>query len=304
MEPSVFPPSAPPEASSLPPGASLSVLSESPLIYTIDGFLCGEEIARFLDLARGRLRCARVVAGSGSELDAARVKSDGRTNSSCWVPGYDPLLAGVEQRICGMLGVPERNSERFQVIHYDKGQLYAPHLDTHAVTTDETPGGQRTATVLLYLNDVEQGGATEFVNLGLSVEPRAGRLLCFHNCLPGTNAPDSRLLHTGTAVARGEKWAVNKWVRERCIRLNYEQESDPSSVHLGMSRAEVLELIAEMELEDMLGVIEDEAVALPPGPGADAQRRGEADAVAAAVTELGADRCRAMLRQHFGIDCD
>ena len=40
-------------------------------------------------------------------------------------------------------------------------------------------------------------------------------------------------------MTAGEKWAVNKWCRERCIRLNYEQESDPSSVHLGMSRAEV-----------------------------------------------------------------
>ncbi len=190
-------------------------------------------------LARGRLRRARVVDGSGSELEAARVKSDGRTNSSCWVPGYDSLLAGVEERICSMLGVPCENSERFQVIHYAPGELYSPHMDTYAETTTETPGGQRTVTVLLYLNDVEDGGTTEFVNIGISVQPRRSRLLCFHNCLPGTDTPDPLLLHTGTPVVKGEKWAVNKWCRERRIRLHFEQESNPSSVHLGMSRAEV-----------------------------------------------------------------
>ena len=238
----MLPAPVPPDPSSLRPGLSTVVLSESPLIYTIDGFLSEEEVERFMALAQGRLRRARVIDGSGSEFEAARVKSDGRTNSSCWVPGYDPLLAGVEERICGMLGVPCRNSERFQVIHYGPGQLYSPHMDTYAEATDETPGGQRTVTVLLYLNDVDNGGATEFVNVGISVQPRKSRLLCFHNCLPGTNTPDLRLLHTGTAVTAGEKWAVNKWCRERRIRLHFEHESDPSSVHLGMSREEVSKL--------------------------------------------------------------
>lgn len=237
--PSVFPAPFPPLPSSLPPGLSPVVLSEAPLIYTIDGFLSEEEVERFLALAQGRLHRARVVDGGGSELDVARVKSKGRTNSSCWVNRYDSVLAGVEQRISDMLGVPCENSEHFQVIHYGPGQLYSPHMDTRSDTTNETPGGQRTVTVLLYLNDVDEGGTTEFVNIGISVQPRKSRLLCFHNCHPGTNTPDHRLLHTGTAVATGEKWAVNKWCRERRIRLRYEQESDPASVHLGMSGAEV-----------------------------------------------------------------
>lgn len=60
---------------------------------------------------------------------------------------------------------------KFQVISYQPGQLYCPHMDTNPATTAATPGGQRTATVLLYLNDVEEGGATEFVELGIAVEP-------------------------------------------------------------------------------------------------------------------------------------
>jgi hypothetical protein len=52
------------------------------------------------------------------------------------------------------------------VIEHQAAQLYGPHMDTHATTTDATSGGQRLLTVLLYLNAVEEGGETEFVSLG------------------------------------------------------------------------------------------------------------------------------------------
>eukprot|EP01051_Picozoa_sp_SAG22_P032025 SAG22_NODE_13291_length_411_cov_1.073718_1_plen_110_part_10 len=92
-------------------------------------------------------------------------------------------------------------------------------------------GGQRTVTVLLYLNEVEEGGETVFSALGCSDEdsggqqPRlaitaaAGKLLCFHDCLPGTVTPDPRTLHAGCPVLRGEKWCINKWFRAEQARL-------------------------------------------------------------------------------------
>ena len=44
------------------------------------------------------------------------------------------------------------------------------------------PGGQRVITVLAYLNDVEQGGATDFPEVGVSVKPNKGDVVVFHNC--------------------------------------------------------------------------------------------------------------------------
>lgn len=114
-------------------------------------------------------------------------------------------------------------------------------------------------------------------------------MLCFHNCQPGSNVPDPRTLHTGTAVIKGEKWAVNKWVRERRIRLNYETEADPSSVHLGMKGEEILELIAEMDLEAALAVLDEECVALPEG------------GMAGGGADGGEEQCRQLLRVHFGL---
>ena len=58
-----------------------------------------------------------------------------------------------------------------------------------------------------------------------------------------------------------------------------------------------------MELHDIPGVIEDESVALPPGSAAAlAQQQGDTEALTAAVTELGLEQCRDILRKHFGID--
>ena len=36
------------------------------------------------------------------------------------------------------------------------------------------PGGQRMVTALAYLNDVEDGGATDFPDIGVSVKPNKG----------------------------------------------------------------------------------------------------------------------------------
>ena len=67
--------------------------------------------------------------------------------------------------------------------------------------------------------------------------------------------------------------------------------------------SQVLELIDQMELEDMAGVIEDESVALPcNSTAAVAQKQGDTDALASALAELGLEQCKGLLRKHFGID--
>ncbi len=65
---------------------------------------------------------------------------------------------------------------------------------THTVV--EHAGGVRSlVTLVFYLNDGFEGGATEFPELGKKIEPRRGRALLFQH----------RVLHEATAVTRGEK---------------------------------------------------------------------------------------------------
>lgn len=43
-------------------------------------------------------------------------------------------------------------------------------------------GGNRVITALVYLNEPEEGGETDLVNLGLKIYPATGKLLVFHDC--------------------------------------------------------------------------------------------------------------------------
>ena len=66
----------------------------------------------------------------------------------------------------------------------------------------------------MYLNAVEQGGATIFPELGMEVLPQKGSALYFEYT-NSRSAVDPRTLHGGAPVTGGEKWIVTKWMRER-----------------------------------------------------------------------------------------
>lgn len=75
-------------------------------------------------------------------------------------------------------------------------------------------GGQRVATVLVYLNDVPYGGATSFPALNLQVQPRRGMALVF---FPATvdGLLDRNALHAALpAMEPYTKYVSQVWIRQ------------------------------------------------------------------------------------------
>ncbi len=72
-------------------------------------------------------------------------------------------------------------------------------------------GGQRVATLVLYLNTPQEGGATVFPDIDLAVHPMEGHAVFFSYDRPD---PATGTLHGGAPVIRGEKWVATKWLRE------------------------------------------------------------------------------------------
>lgn len=114
------------------------------------------------------------------------------------------------------------------IIRYEAGQSLAPHFDANrsAETEDANRGGQTLATLLLYLNDVEDGGKTRFGLIPspddksndsivkdesgkLTVKPKAGDALLFFPA-DKNGEFDDRLEHEGT-LAVDEKWIARIW---------------------------------------------------------------------------------------------
>ncbi|MEO8988427.1 MAG: 2OG-Fe(II) oxygenase [Rhodanobacter sp.] len=208
-----------PEAPSIQVDGHLIGISagvDEPPLRLLDGILDDTECATLIELARPRLQRALTVDDNGKQQVDQRRTSEGMF----FTLGEVPLIRQIEQRLAVLLGVPVSHGEGLQVLHYLPGQEYQPHFDWFdpelagfdAITRD---GGQRIASVVMYLNTPEQGGGTAFPELGLTVTARRGCAVYF-----AYEGGDRSSLHAGLPVMRGEKWIATKWLRERPFRPN------------------------------------------------------------------------------------
>ena len=183
---------------------------ESPALRVLNDFLSAEECDTLIEQARPRLQRAKTVDSSGKQQIDARRTSEGMF----FTLGETPLIKRIEQRIATMLGIPADHGEGLQILHYLPGQQYEPHYDWFnpeqpgfaAITAK---GGQRIASLVIYLNTPEAGGGTAFPEVGVTVTALRGSAVYF-----AYDAGDTASLHAGLPVQKGEKWIATKWLRE------------------------------------------------------------------------------------------
>jgi prolyl 4-hydroxylase len=141
-----------------------------------------------------------------------------RTSSSCNLSRWDADVTRVETRMSDVLGIDNNFAETMQGQRYYVGQEFKAHHDffhpNQSYWEKEGPsGGQRSWTAMIFLNEPDQGGATEFPHLGIGVRPSAGMMLIWNNAnFDGTL--NYKSLHTGTPVIKGEKHIITKWYRQ------------------------------------------------------------------------------------------
>jgi len=186
----------------------------SPRVVVLAGLLSDAECDALVAAARPRLARSRTVETltGGEELNPDRTSS-----GMFFSRGETALIQRIEARIARLLGWPVENGEGLQVLSYGPGAEYKPHYDYFDPTEPGTPsllsrGGQRVATLLMYLNDPESGGGTTFPDVGFEVAPHRGHAVFFSYDQP---SPATRTLHGGAPVIAGEKWVATKWLRER-----------------------------------------------------------------------------------------
>ena len=118
----------------------------------------------------------------------------------------------VAARAAALFGLPRSCCETLQLVRYaSPDAFYKPHLDCLDDAGQVLLGGQRVGTVLVYLNDVDAGGATRFPALDLAVAPRALNAVAWAN-VRADGLPDVRARHEALPTPR-RKVAVNCWVR-------------------------------------------------------------------------------------------
>ncbi|MDH1704153.1 2OG-Fe(II) oxygenase [Comamonas terrigena] len=187
---------------------------EHPRIVLFGNLLSADECDAIVAAARPQMARSRTVeTRTGSE----EINADRTSQGMFFVRGQTPEVARLEARLAKLLQWPLENGEGLQVLHYGPGAEYKPHHDYFdpaepGTATIVRRGGQRVGTIVIYLNDPEEGGGTSFPEARLRIQPRKGNAVFFSYAQPQAH---TLTLHGGDPVLRGEKWIATKWLRER-----------------------------------------------------------------------------------------
>jgi prolyl 4-hydroxylase len=188
---------------------------DSPRLVVLGNVLSHEECDALIDYCEPRLGRSSVVGDAEGNVQVHQT----RTSRDVGVRRDETaLIARIEARLAALLRWPAECSEGLQVVRYGVGDEYRPHFDwidpdVPGLAKHLAAGGQRLATLILYLNDVAAGGATSFPAAGLTVGPKRGNALYFRN-VDAHGVPDQRSLHAGDPVRQGVKFVANKWLRQ------------------------------------------------------------------------------------------
>ncbi|KAL3777436.1 hypothetical protein ACHAWO_004720 [Cyclotella atomus] len=218
----------------------LNLLHSDPPVLTIDNFFSRQECEEYMHL----------VDSTSDEYDEGNTipivsptfaNSISRRTSTTYFCRYSsvPTLLWKAQHLLNNVDVHQ--FEEPQIVRYRNGQEFSWHYDEIPKVQLEN-GGQRLATLLVYLNDVERGGATVFRDLtALSdnkrgqqckVSPKQGTaLLFFPSFKDGT--PDQRTLHKGE-VALDEKMIAQVWIHEREYKASAPMDNFQADALAGM----------------------------------------------------------------------
>lgn len=147
--------------------------------------------------------------------DKQSVESDFRTSSTSTLPTDDTTIIKIKKKIANYLDIDISKGEDIQGQLYEPGQYFKPHHDYFSgdsYTNHCLSSGNRTNTLMIFLNDDMEGGATAFPNINKKVKPKTGKAVVWDDMVNGEYQPDT--LHEGQEVISGKKYIITSWWRE------------------------------------------------------------------------------------------
>ena len=179
-------------------------------LYEVPELLSPEECVSLIKVIDTSLSRSTVTVGP----------ADYRTSRTCHMRAANPdLMSQIDARIAGLIGCDPSFSEPIQGQRYDVGEYFKAHTDwftpdTKEFETHTNSGGQRTWTVMIYLNAVAAGGSTRFERIGRTFNPVPGLAVAWNN-LGLDGVPNVNVLHEAQPVLSGSKYVITKWFREQ-----------------------------------------------------------------------------------------
>src|SRR5262249_45054915 len=192
-------------------GVRILFALNAPRVVLFGGLLSAEECDEMVRLATPKLTRSTVVNAATGAYDVHEART---SRGAHFERRENELVPRIEERIAELTSRQAKTGEPTKILHYVPGAEYKPHFDyfdPKLPGNDKvlSMGGQRIATLIMYLNDVESGGSTIFPEIGLDVLPHKGNAVFFAYSSERGEL-DNRTLHGGSPVATGEKGIPHK----------------------------------------------------------------------------------------------
>lgn len=180
-------------------------------LFQMRGFLDAAMCAELIAMIEAERRPSTLADANGDNYF--------RTSETCDFAPEVPVVQALEAKLFALNGIDPKHGEPVQGQRYAVGQEFKAHCDWFNPDGQDwakycSVSGQRTWTFMIYLNDVEAGGATRFKAVNKTVQPETGKLLCWNNRRPDLR-PNPNTIHHGMKVRKGTKYVITKWYRER-----------------------------------------------------------------------------------------
>ncbi|PFK46178.1 2OG-Fe(II) oxygenase [Bacillus cereus] len=179
---------------------------EEPLIVVLENVLSDEECESLIKLSKYSMKRSKI--GASREVDNIR------TSSGTFLEENE-TVAIIEKRVSSIMNIPVEHGEGLHILKYAPGQEYKAHYDYFAEHS-RAAENNRISTLVIYLNDVEEGGETFFPKLNLSIAPKKGSAVYFEYFY-NDKSLNELTLHGGAPVIKGEKWVATQWMRRRAF---------------------------------------------------------------------------------------
>ncbi|CAL1527724.1 unnamed protein product [Lymnaea stagnalis] len=196
------------------------VISISPYVCLYYQVITDDEGTHIIDFTRKKLDRGKTERGGAS------VRSESRTSELSFV--YDresEVVQRMGQKVAAITKLDTSQDpsgfpftgEPFQVVNYGMGGHYDVHLDpfdgdARKNNLDVMENcGNRLATFLIYLNEVDVGGSTAFTSADLVVKPVKNMALFWYSFTPAGEL-ENTTYHAACPVVIGHKWVTNKWI--------------------------------------------------------------------------------------------
>lgn len=194
----------------------VSMRMAAPVVALLDNVMSTQECDRLIEMSRAKLQRSTIVDPTNGEH---KVIVDRGSSGTHFAVNENAFISSLDRRIAELMHWPLEHGEGLQILNYQVGGEYKPHFDYFPPEQVGSglhlaKGGQRVSTLILYLNDVDQGGETIFPAIHLSVIPKKGSAIYFEYCNDAGQV-DPSTLHGGAPVLSGEKWIATKWMRQR-----------------------------------------------------------------------------------------